>query len=66
MYIRKSKVLAVLRDEATRCIDTAESLCLEVKRGECIRQSAESKLARAEVLKATADKLHRIATELGL
>jgi hypothetical protein len=66
MFVRKSKVFEALKREAMHCIETAESLALEVKNGECVRQSAESKLARAQVLKSCSDKLFRIAQELGV
>jgi hypothetical protein len=47
-----SALVVELREFATECASAAQCLEGEVKRGECIRQSAESKSARAEVLRS--------------
>jgi hypothetical protein len=44
----------------------AHSLRSEVEQGITLRQSAEAKLARAEVLDAVADELTRVLDELGV
>jgi hypothetical protein len=58
--MNKEELVAEVRKEALSLQDSATCLRREVARGITIRQSAESKIARAECLEACASSLWRI------
>jgi hypothetical protein len=64
LFVSSARVRTALKREADAARRCARGLQSEIERGICIRQSAESKASRVQVLQSEADTLEALIKEL--